>query len=120
MDFYDKMHIVCMAIPAGCVATYGQIAMLCGAPSYSRQVGFGLRNRLAGDKVPAHRIVNSRGELSGAHSFEFADLQKTLLQEEAVEVFWTGKCWRVDLRRFGWKNTLEEALNFETMFDHHA
>lgn len=48
MTFYKKMRIVCLAIPAGSVATYGQIAMLCGKPRNSRQVGYGLRENLAG------------------------------------------------------------------------
>ena len=116
MDFYQKMRIVCLAIPAGKVASYGQIAMLCGAPGHSRQVGYGLRNNLAGADVPAHRVVNSKGELSGAHSFEFPDLQKNLLQEEGVEVLWTARLWRVDLNRYGWRTTQEDLLYFRTLF----
>lgn len=111
--FYQKMRIVCLAIPRGRVASYGQIALLCGSPSHSRQVGYGLKMNLAGRDVPAHRVVNGRGELSGARYFEFEDLQKLLLQEEGVETEWTGKCWRVDLKRFGWKNTPEEAAEIE-------
>lgn len=42
MDFYQKMGIVCKQIPYGTVATYGQIALLCGKPKNSRQVGYGL------------------------------------------------------------------------------
>ena len=52
MTFYEKMRIVCLAIPEGCVATYGQIAMLCGAPKNSRQVGHGLKHGLAGEDIP--------------------------------------------------------------------
>lgn len=58
MTFYEKMRIVCRAIPAGRVATYGQIAILCGKPKNSRQVGYGLKHDLAGPDVPAFRIVN--------------------------------------------------------------
>ena len=43
MTFYEKMRLVCLRIPRGKVATYGQIAMLCGKPRNSRQVGYGLR-----------------------------------------------------------------------------
>ena len=39
MTFYEKMRLVCLRIPRGKVATYGQIAMLCGKPRNSRQVG---------------------------------------------------------------------------------
>lgn len=61
MTFYDRMWIVCLSIPKGTVATYGQIAMLCGMPKNSRLVGYGLRENLAGNDIPAFRIVNSKG-----------------------------------------------------------
>ena len=99
MTFYDKMRIVCMAIPKGKVATYGQIAMLCGKPKNSRQVGYGLRENLAGTDIPAFRIVNGRGELSGAFHFPVPDLQKALLQDEGVEVFRSRNTWCVDLKK---------------------
>lgn len=108
MTFYEKMRIVCLAIPEGKVATYGQIALLCGKPKNARQVGYGLKKNLAGD-VPAYRVVNGKGELSGASHFEFPGMQKMLLEEDGIEVMWNGKNWCVDLKRFGWKNTLEEA-----------
>lgn len=109
MDFYRRMNLVCFRIPAGTVATYGQIALLCGRPNHARQVGYGLKLGLAGKDVPAHRVVNSRGELSGAGYFETPDLQKLLLQEEGVGTIWTGNGWKVDLKKYRWKNTMEEA-----------
>jgi len=112
-DFYTNMRIVCMMIPRGKVASYGQIALLCGAPNHSRQVGYALKMNLAGDDLPAHRIVNGRGELSGARSFEFPDLQRLLLQSEGVNAVWTGKNWRVDMKEYGWKSTQEEAAEIE-------
>ena len=115
-DFYERMNIVCNRIPEGTVATYGQIALLCGKPRNSRQVGYGLRQNLAGE-VPAHRIVNSKGMLSGAGYFETWDLQKLLLEEEGVEVVRTEEGWCVDLKRFQWKNTLEDALELEALFE---
>lgn len=117
MDFYQKMREVCLAIPCGKVASYGQIALLCGKPKNSRQVGYGLRENRAGDDVPAHRVVNSKGELSGASYFELPNLQKMLLQEEGVEVTWNGKCWVVDLKKYGWENTMEEAYTLQKKFD---
>lgn len=111
MNFYERMHVVCQAIPEGKVASYGQIALLCGKPKNSRQVGYVLKMGLAGD-VPAHRVVNGKGELSGAYHFEMPDLQKILLQEEGVDVKWNGKCWQVDLKVYGWKHTLEDAEKF--------
>lgn len=110
MDFYEKMALVCARIPAGRVATYGQIALLCGKPNNSRQVGYGLKHGLAGEHVPAHRVVNSRGLLSGAVYFDTMDMQKLLLEAEGVEVKRTPGGWQVDLKRFGWKNTDEDIL----------
>ncbi len=117
MTFYEKMAIVCARIPYGRVATYGQIALLCGQPKNARQVGYGLRRELAGPDVPAHRIVNAKGILSGASSFETWDMQKILLEGEGVETVWTEEGWKVDLKRYGWKNTMEEALELEKIFE---
>ena len=117
MTFYEKMRIVCLAIPAGCVATYGQIAMLCGKPKNSRQVGYGLKNDLAGADIPAHRVVNGKGCLSGACHFQVPGLQQQLLREEDVDVFWDGTSWRVDLERYGWKSTVEDAEWFRFQFE---
>lgn len=117
LDFYRKMRIACLAIPEGKVATYGQIAMLCGEPSHSRQVGYGLKRNLAGDDVPAYRVVNSKGELSGACHFEFPDMQKMLLEEDNIVVVWNGKNWCVDLKKYGWKNTLDEAERIKAEFE---
>lgn len=116
LDFYGKVGIVCRKIPEGKVATYGQIALLCGKPKNSRQVGYGLKMELAGEDIPAYRVVNSKGILSGASHFETFDLQKLLLAEDGVEVVWTPDGWKVDLKRFGWKNTMEEALEIQEEF----
>lgn len=116
MTFYEKMRIVCLAIPEGKVATYGQIALLCGKPKNSRQVGYGLKKNLAGENVPAYRVVNGKGELSGACHFEIPGLQKMLLEEDDIEVKWNGNNWCVDLKEYGWKNFLEEADLFRKQF----
>lgn len=116
MTFYEKMRLVCMAIPAGKVATYGQIAMLCGKPGNSRQVGYGLKHDLAGADVPAFRIVNGRGGLSGAIHFQIPGLQQALLQDDGIEVFWNGNIWCVDLKKYGWETTPEDAANFRKQF----
>lgn len=117
MTFYDKMRIVCLEIPRGKVATYGQIAMLCGKPKNSRQVGYGLRENLAGMDIPAFRIVNGKGELSGASHFSIPDLQKTLLEDDGIEVFWSGNTLSVDLKEYGWVTTPEDLLFFADRFD---
>ena len=117
MTFYEKMRVVCLAIPQGRVATYGQIAMLCGAPRNSRQVGYGLKRNLAGEDLPAFRVVNSKGILSGAAMFADPLLQQRLLEQEGVEVTFHGGIWRVDLDRYGWQTTREDALAFLNQFE---
>ena len=115
-DFYKRAAIVCLAIPYGKAATYGQIALLCGRPKNARQVGYALnRNRLGAD-IPAHRVVNARGILSGAAAFETADMQKMLLENEGVKVRFTPDGWQVDLKKDGWHNTMEDALRFLEIF----
>ena len=105
MDFYETVGFVCRQIPYGKVATYGQIALLCGKPRNSRQVGYALRENLAGDDIPAHRVVNARGELTGEHHFLISGLQRDLLQAEGVTLFWNGRYWQTDLKKFGWKTS---------------
>ena len=117
MDFYGRMALVCERIPKGCVATYGQIALLCGKPKNSRQVGYGLKHERAGKSIPAHRVVSAKGILSGAVYFDTPDLQKLLLEEEGVEVVWTPEGWGVDLKRFCWRNTMEDALELAALFE---
>ena len=117
MTFYEKMRVVCLAIPAGKVATYGQIAMLCGMPRNSRQVGYGLKNDLAGTDVPAFRVVNGKGALSGACHFQIPGLQQELLRQEGIDVFWNGENWCVDLKKYGWKTTVEDAEAFRLRFE---
>lgn len=117
MDFYRRLQYVCSKIPYGCAATYGQLALLCGKPNNSRQVGFALRTGRAGDSVPAHRIVNSRGLLTGASAFSYPEEQRLLLQSEGVSVHYTPVGWQVDLSRCGWRPTLEEAEQFRYYFD---
>lgn len=116
MTFYEKMRIVCLAIPEGKVASYGQIAMLCGCLKNSRQVGHGLKRNLAGTDIPAHRIVNSKGVLSGAGQFGIPGWQQSMLEAEDVRVLFDGKTWRVDLDTYGWRSTQEEAEAFLLRF----
>lgn len=117
MDFYKRMALVCQQIPIGKAATYGQIALLCGKPKNARQVGYALSRGLAGADVPAHRIVNAKGILSGAESFETPVKQKQMLEKEGVEVLWSEEGFMVDLKRDGWKNTMEDALWLRAEFE---
>lgn len=114
MDFYQKMALACKRIPSGKVATYGQIALICGKPKNARQVGYGLKRGLAGEDIPAHRIVSASGLLAGAVYFDTPDLQKLLLEAEGVEVKRTDQGWKVDRKRYGWNNSFEDAVLEQT------
>lgn len=116
MDIYQRIGLVCRLIPQGKVATYGQIALLCGKPKHARQVGYALKHGLAGKQVPAYRVVNARGILSGAASFETFDQQKTFLEGDGIVVKRTDAGWQVDLKTAGWNSTLEDALWLEAQF----
>lgn len=117
MDIYKRIGIVCQQIPVGKVATYGQIALLCEKPQNSRQVGYALKKGLAGENIPAYRVVNSRGILSGAVYFETHDMQKLLLEEEGVTVKFRDGVWCVDLKQYGWQNTLEDVYRLQSLFE---
>ncbi len=114
MDFYNRVGVICRQIPYGKVATYGQIALLCQKPRNARQVGYALNQKVDGEDIPAHRVVNHQGYLSGAGAFEHLDLQKKLLEGEAVEV---SQEQRVDLKKYGWKTSLEDAYDFQRIFE---
>ena len=98
MDIYRRMEEVFRRIPDGCVTTYGQVALLCGAPRHSRQVGYALRTNRLGD-VPAFRVINSKGFLSGAAAFDYPGQQKKLLEQDGIRVDSTEDGDRVDQRR---------------------
>ena len=87
-------------VPAGRVATYGQIARLLNRPHGARQVGYALAN--LGDKkdVPWHRIINARGEISARAREEGENLQRIYLEDEGISFELDG---RVDLKRYLWE-----------------
>lgn len=96
-------------IPPGRVATYGQIALLCGYPRRPRQVGTVLGRGSCGE-VPAHRVVDRRGYLSGAAAFLDPGFQRMALEAEGVAV---GPGQTVDLASFGWRPTAAELAAIE-------
>lgn len=115
MDFYKRINLVCKMIPEGHVATYGQIATLCGRPKNSRQVGFALRTGKAGEDIPAHRIISSTGRLTGADYFGGPDVQKELLENEGVRLSHDGKYWKVNLKEYIWKSGADALVFGEDM-----
>ncbi len=66
--------------------------------------------------MPAFRVVNAKGILSGAVYFETNDMQKQLLEEDGIEVRRVDGAFWVDLKRYGWKNTIEDVEMFRRLF----
>ncbi len=85
-DFYKKVYIAVRKVPYGRVTTYGAIAKFIGAPSSSRVVGWALNSSHNDSSIPAHRVVNRNGLLTGKHHFFGRDLMEQLLQNEGVKV----------------------------------
>ena len=83
-------------IPKGHVATYRQVAKMAGNEKMSRAVGNALHKNPDPEHIPCFRVVNAKGELSGAFAFGGADVQAELLREDGVEVI-DGK---VDLKKY--------------------
>ena len=85
LHFYDKVYEVVRQIPYGKVTSYGAIANVLGAKRSARLVGYAMNN--AHDKnVPAHRVVNRNGLLTGKHHFQGTHLMQQLLESEGVIV----------------------------------
>ncbi len=103
MDFYKRIAIACRMIPQGCVATYGQIAALCGKPKNARQVGYALKTGQAGENIPAHRIVGASGKLVGAAYFKTPTAQMKMLAAEGVAVQLRDGCQCVSIKAYGWR-----------------
>ncbi|WP_431156772.1 MGMT family protein [Winogradskyella poriferorum] len=85
LGFFEKVYEVVRLIPFGRVTSYGAIAKYLGATKSARIVGYAMNASHTKD-VPAHRVVNRKGLLTGKHHFEGTNLMQQLLENEGVEV----------------------------------
>jgi methylated-DNA-protein-cysteine methyltransferase-like protein len=86
-DFFQNVFEVARLIPKGRVTSYGAIAKYLGAARSSRMVGWAMNAAHSQKKmVPAHRVVNRNGELTGKHHFATPFLMKELLEKEGIKV----------------------------------
>ncbi|MFD1161069.1 MGMT family protein [Hwangdonia seohaensis] len=85
LNFFDKVYEVARLIPYGKVTSYGAIANYLGAAKSARMVGYAM-NGSHGKDVPAHRVVNRKGLLTGKHHFDGTNLMQQLLESEDIEV----------------------------------
>jgi methylated-DNA-protein-cysteine methyltransferase-like protein len=85
--FFERVYDVVRLIPVGRVTTYGAIARFTGSPGASRMVGWAMNaSHLCPDFIPAHRVVNRNGLLTGKHHFRHPGLMQELLESEGVVV----------------------------------
>ena len=93
---FAEIYAVARKVPAGRVTTYGSIARALGLQNGARQVGWAMA--VCPDDVPAHRVVNATGRLSGTE--QGMALRRLLLEEEGIHFTATGA---ISLRRYLWE-----------------
>ncbi len=97
-NFFEKVYLVAKKIPYGRVTSYGAIARYLGAERSARMVGWAMNASHGQEDIPAHRVVNRNGLLTGKTHFEGTNLMQQLLENEGIEV----------------KNN--KIINFESLF----
>ncbi|NNC69246.1 MAG: MGMT family protein [Flavobacteriaceae bacterium] len=85
-NFFEKVYEIARKIPYGRVTSYGAIAKYLGAARSARMVGWAMNASHNDDTVPAHRVVNRNGVLSGKHHFQGTNLMQQLLESEGIVV----------------------------------
>lgn len=85
-NFFDRVYSVARQIPYGKVTSYGAIAKVLGAARSARMVGWAMNASHNMEDVPAHRVVNRKGLLTGKHHFGGTNLMQQLLESEGIKV----------------------------------
>ncbi len=85
-NFFDDVYEVVRLIPAGRATNYGAIAKFLGARSSARMVGWAMNAAHGLPDVPAHRVVNRNGVLTGKMFFGSPSLMQELLEKEGIEI----------------------------------
>ncbi len=86
-DFFNQVYEVVKLIPAGRVTSYGAIAKYLGSPGAARMVGWAMNaSHSHKDFIPAHRVVNRNGLLTGKHHFGSPNVMKELLENEGLKL----------------------------------
>jgi len=85
-DFFKKVYEVVRLVPPGRVTTYGLIAKYLGSIKSSRTVGYAMNASHTNPDIPAHRVVNRVGLLTGKHHFSGTFLMQNLLESEGVKI----------------------------------
>lgn len=102
--FFARVYALVARIPRGCVATYGQIARMLGAPRAARTVGWAMHDNPHGSRVPCHRVVQQGGSCSPNFRIGDPRAQRRLLEREGVQFLLDG---RIDMRAHQWRPGLD-------------
>jgi methylated-DNA-protein-cysteine methyltransferase-like protein len=86
LNFFNQVYEVAKLIPYGRVTSYGAIANYLGTARSARMVGYAMNASHSMDDIPAHRVVNRKGLLTGKHHFDGTNLMQQLLESEGIEV----------------------------------
>ena len=85
-NFFEKVYDVVRKIPYGKVTSYGAIAKFLGAARSARMVGWAMNASHGDESIPAHRVVNRKGLLTGKHHFSGINLMQQLLENEGIAI----------------------------------
>jgi methylated-DNA-protein-cysteine methyltransferase-like protein len=85
-NFFEKVYAVAKLIPFGRVTSYGAIAKYLGTPKSARMVGWAMNGAHGKPDIPAHRVVNRIGVLSGKNNFASPTLMEDLLKSEGLAI----------------------------------
>jgi methylated-DNA-protein-cysteine methyltransferase-like protein len=86
LNFFEKCYVVAKRVPFGRVTSYGAIAKYLGTARAARMVGWAMNASHGDVDIPAHRVVNRKGVLTGKHHFKGTNLMQQLLESEGIEV----------------------------------
>ena len=85
-NFFERVYEVVRKIPYGKVTSYGAIAKYLGAARSARMVGWAMNASHGDESIPAHRVVNRKGLLTGKHHFSGINLMQQLLENEGITI----------------------------------
>ena len=106
-DFFDLTYQVCREIPKGRVTSYGAIAKYLGAARGARMVGWAMNNAHSMPDIPAHRVVNRNGQLTGKMHFNPPEAMEQLLEKEGIKVT---KDTIINFKEVYWDPSIELSL----------
>lgn len=86
IGFFERVYKIVKLIPYGKVTTYGAIARYLGTPKSARMVGWALNSTKNDDTIPAHRVVNQKGVLTGKFHFNGTNIMQQLLEIEEITI----------------------------------